>query len=204
MESWKAQMFKGVDVSKLLVQYYNQANAWMTWVILDTVSTKLNHQLSAKRQISGSVNAQFWVLSPQSQAEVHMYSNINIVYLPANTTSQLHPLNIGTIQSLKVHNRKLLLCFVISKFDETNESAWEVVKFVDMYQAPWWVAESWDAVRKEIIIKCFRRTGIFGSDLTVVGCSWEDHDPFDDVDTEQELDHLVNQVCPLAECCPVN
>ena len=47
---WKAEKsrcFKGVDMSKLPVQYYSQTNAWMTGEILDTVLTKLNRRLSA-------------------------------------------------------------------------------------------------------------------------------------------------------------
>ena len=60
------------------------------------------------------------------------------------------------------------------------------------------MAGSWDAVRKEIIIKCFRKSGIIGSDFTVVSHFCEDHDPFDDVDGQEKLDTLVSQVCPLA------
>ena len=47
---WKAERprcFKGVDMSKLPVQYFSQSNAWMTGEILDRVLTKLNHCLSS-------------------------------------------------------------------------------------------------------------------------------------------------------------
>ena len=40
--------------------------------------------------------------------------------------------------------------------------------------------------------------------LVVVGRSCEDHDTFDDVDAQEELDTLVGQVCPLAARCPVD
>ena len=75
---------------------------------------------------------------------------------------------------------------------------------MDVLKAIRWVAESWDAVKKETIIKCFRKSGVIGSDFTVVGRSCEDHDPFDDVDAQEELDTLVGQVCPLAARCPVD
>ena len=71
-------------------------------------------------------------------------------------------------------------------------------KYVDVLKAIRWVAESWDAVKKETIINCVRKSGVIGS---VVGHSCEDHDPFDDVDAQEELDTLV---CPLAASCPVD
>ena len=188
-------------MSKLPVQYYSQTNAWMTGEILDTVLTKLNRRLSAR---SRSVVLLMDNAACHPQDLKGKYSNIKIIFLPPNTTSQLQPLDLGIIQNFKVHYRKFLLRFVISKIDETTESASEIVKSVDVLKAIRWVAESWDAVKKETIIKCFRKSGVIGSDFTVVGRSCEDHDPFDDVDAQEELDTLVGQVCPLAARCPVD
>ena len=49
---WKAgklRCFKGVDMSKLPVQYFSQSNAWMTGEILDSVLTRLNYSLSVDK-----------------------------------------------------------------------------------------------------------------------------------------------------------
>ena len=78
------------------------------------------------------------------------------------------------------------------------------MKSVDVLKAIRWVAESWDAVKKETIIKCFRELGIIGSNFTVVSHSCENHDPFDDVDAQEEFDILVSQVCPSKTHYPVN
>ena len=54
---WKAEKprcFKGVDMSKLPVQYFSQPNAWMTGEILDKVLTRLNHR---------PINGQCWMPS---------------------------------------------------------------------------------------------------------------------------------------------
>ena len=73
------------------------------------------------------------------------YTNIKIIFLPPDTTSKLQPLDLGIIQNLKMHCRKLFLRFVISKIDECNK-AQEVTKSVNVLQAIHWVAQAWKAV----------------------------------------------------------
>ena len=118
---WKAEKprcFKSVDMPKLPVQYFSQPNAWMTGEILDKVLTRLNHRLS-------SCSRSIVLLMDNAGCHPHdlkeKYSNIRIVFLPPNTTSQIQPLDLGIIQNFKIHYRKLLLRFVLSKIDETND-----------------------------------------------------------------------------------
>ena len=66
------------------------------------------------------------------------------------------------------------------------------------------IVKSVDFVKKERIINCFRKTGIIGSDFTVVSCSCVDRDPFADVDAQEEWDTLVSKVCSLAARCLVD
>ena len=89
------------------------------------------------------------------------YSNINVIFLPPNTTSKLQPLDLGTIQNFKVHYRKLFLCFVISKIDECDTAS-EVIKSVNILQAIRWVAQAWEAVSKDTLSKCFQESGYHG------------------------------------------
>ena len=193
---WKAEKprcFKGVDVSKLPVKYFSQANAWMTGEILDEVLTTLNHCLS-------SCSRSIVLLLDNAGCHPHdlkgKYSNIRIIFLPPNTTSQIQPLDLGIIQNFKVHYRKLLLRFVLSKIDETNDTASQIVKSISVLMAIRWVAEAWDSVQEETIRKCFTKSGITGSSFSVVRRLHEDEDPFDDVEAQQEFHDLFDRISP--------
>ena len=82
--------------------------------------------------------------------------------IPPNTTSQIQPPDSGIIQNFKIHYRKLLLRFVLSKIDDTNDTASQIVKSISVLMAIRWVAEAWDSVQEETIRKCFTKSGIMG------------------------------------------
>ena len=139
---WKAEKprcFKGIDISTLPVKYFSQPNAWMTGEILDEVLSKLNRRLSLQsRSIA--------LLMDNAGCHPHelkeKYSNIRIIFLPPITTSHLQPLDLGIIQNFKVMYRKLLLRFVLSKIDQTNDNASQIVKSVSVLTAIRWVAQA--------------------------------------------------------------
>ena len=79
----------------------------------------------------------------------------------------------------EVHYRKLLLRLVLSKIDETNDTASQIAKSVNVLSAIWWVAEAWDSVNESTIKKCFRKSGITGNSFSVVSRAYKDEDPFD-------------------------
>ena len=174
----------------------------MTGEILDSVLTRLNHCLS-------SCSHSIILLMDNAGCHPHdlkeKYSNIRIVFLPPNTTSQIQPLDLGIIQNFKIHYRKLLLRFVISKIDETNDSASQIVKSVSVLMAVRWVAEAWDLVKEETIKKYFAKSGITvtGSSSSLVSRLYEDEDPFDNIDGQEELHELSNQISPSNTNCPL-
>ena len=57
------------------------------------------------------------------------FSNINVCFLPAKTTSRLQPLDLGLIQNFKVHYRNYFLRHVLAKIDECT-CASEVCKSI--------------------------------------------------------------------------
>ena len=122
--------------------------------------------------------------------------------IPPNTTSQIQPLDLGIIQNFKIHYRKLLLRFVLSKIDDTNDTASQIVKSISVLMAIRWVAEAWDSVQEETIRKCLTKSGITGSGFSVHRL-YEDEDPFDDVKAQEELHELLDRISPSDTNCPV-
>ena len=87
----------------------------MNGEIMELILTKLNHRFALLRRK---------LLLLMDNAGCHpgelkgKFSNIKIVFLPANTTTKLQPLDIGIIQNFKVHYRKMLLQHVIARIDQ--------------------------------------------------------------------------------------
>ena len=197
---WKSarpRCFKNFDINSLPVKYYHQDKAWMTGQILHSYLTSFNAKMKAEKRS---------ILLLMDNAGCHPpevlqgYSNIKIVFLPANTTSKLQPLDLGIIANFKVHFRRHLLQYVAAKID-TATSATEIIKSVNVLIAIRWVALSWREVKVSTIQKCFRNAGVLESDLEVREIS--DEDPFLDVDGTDELSSLISSAMGDLDHCSV-
>ena len=193
---WKSnnpRCFKGVDKKSLPVRYYSQQKAWMTADIFNAILTEWNRKLQAKGR---SILLFIDNAGCHPRDSAGRFSNIKVVYLPPNTTSQIQLLDLGIIQNAKVHYRKYLLRYVLSKIEECNSAA-EVANSVDVLSAIRWISQAWSDVKEETIQKCFRKAGILDEDfnpLTLV-----EDDPFAEADVQ--LQDLISRTLP--EPCPV-
>ena len=183
---WKSQnprCFKGVKKESLPVRYYCQSKSWMTGEILHDVLTSLNRSLRAQGRS---------ILLFMDNAGCHptdleqKYSNIRVLFLPPNTTSQLQPLDLGIIQNFKLHYRKLLMRFVLAKVEECT-SASDVTKSLTVLHAIRWIAQAWSQVGSEVIKKCFRKAGMLTSSFEVVTREATSEDPFLDLDEQDQV-----------------
>ena len=155
---------KWFDKSVLPVDYRSQKRSWMTTEIMESILTKFNYRLSQNSRyiILMLDNAAY---HPRSLKE--KFSNIKMLFLPPNTTSQLQPLDLGIIQNFKVHYRHFLLSYVLGKIDECDTAS-EVVNSVNILMAIRWVAQTWSLVKPETINRCFRKAGILDRGMEVV------------------------------------
>ena len=180
------------DLTKAV--YYSQKKAWMTG---DIVLTAFNNKLRVQKRS---------VLLLLDNAGCHpediegKFSNIKIVFLPANTTSKLQPLDLGIICHFKSHYRRLLLRYVITKIDSTS-CASEVVKCIDVLTAIRWVALAWKEVKPSTIVKCFKHAGVLNAHAEVSSLHLSAEDPFQDIDENLQLDQLISAAMVTADSC---
>lgn len=169
----------------------------MTADIFESILSTWNRRLSAKDR---SVLLFLDNAACHPKELRHKFSQIKIVYMPANTTSELQPLDLGIIQNLKTKYRKFFLRYVLAKIEDCT-SATEVAKSVDVLYAIRWISKAWEEVAKKTIMKCFRKAGILDSDLNVASGDTfsEDWDPFADVDGQ--LGELMVQSVSADDRC---
>ena len=193
---WKSKnprCLRGFDKSCLPVSYYSQSKAWMSGEILEDILTKLNRRL-----LKSNRNILLLMDNAGCHPEglISKFSNIKIIFLPANTTCVLQPLDLGIIQAFKMYYRKRFLSYVVSKIDECDQAT-DVMKSVNVLVALRWVAQAWNEVKSDTITKCFRKAGVLNDVLEVVGLDQAGADgsvdPFADIDEDFELQYLIEQ-----------
>ena len=163
---------------------------------MEAVLGKLNRRLSASKRS---------ILLFMDNAGCHpedLIGKFSNMFLPANTTSVLQPLDLGIIKNFKAYYRRYLLKYVLSKIDECDKAT-DVVKSVNILMALRWVATSWALVSAETIRKCFRRAGILTANMSLISTPITDTDPFLECDLEEELHDLIEQSMPSGVQCSV-
>jgi hypothetical protein len=105
-------------------------------------------------------------------APVHAYrcllSNIELVFLPSNTTSGTQPLDVGIIKNFKVHYQRQLaehLTLLLDTPQEITYADW--IRDISVAIAVNWIRMSWNDVKKETIINCFRRCGLHDKEASI-------------------------------------
>ena len=89
---------------------------------------------------------------------VDEYSNINIQFLPPNTTSKIQPLNQGIIRSVKCAYRKTIQVQCCSRV-ENYEEIKQIMQSFDFVVAVNTLVDAWEGVKPELIQTCFHTAG---------------------------------------------
>ena len=112
--------------------------------------------------------------------EIPSFSNIEVYYLPPNTTAHLQPLDARIINSFKAKYRKLLVENRVEAYDyaqELNNKASPVT----IRNAIDFVVEVWNQVESTTIENCWIKTGILPSNSDE--SDEEDNDEEDNANT---------------------
>ena len=113
------------------------------------------------------VNRKIFLLVDNCTARPHVSTlkNIQLEFLPSNTTSLIQPMDQGIIKNLKTLYRKELVHMTLAYIEETilnpSSTAIDVSSKISILQAVSFVAKSWQAVKEATIINCFEKLASF-------------------------------------------
>ena len=149
---------KGLSIPNLGVNYYHNAKGWMTGAVFDLWLSEWNRELyKQKRKIALLVNN-----APGHIADD--YDNIELVFLPPNTTSKLQPLDQGIISWVKREYRRLITVEYVAGCDQ-KEDVKTIMKAFDFAVACENTVKAWDKCSQQTIANCFTKAGFIAGPL---------------------------------------
>jgi hypothetical protein len=95
-------------------------------------------------------------------------SNTMAIFLPANTTSHIQPLDGGIIVNYKTKFRRLFIRWIITMLDGGHARDSEAAR-PNMRQAIEWSRSAWDQVTPETIKNCWNKVKILPTQVLVTG-----------------------------------
>src|SRR5262249_10662052 len=132
--------------------YHANSSGWMTSEIFHSWLVAINARFRADKRK---------VLLLVDNCSAHRtnglsLSNVNVCFLPPNTTAHLQPLDAGIIRAFKARYKAELLAHVIEQFD-----AHGTINFkIDLARTFSFIKLAWSQVTAESIVNCWRATGI--------------------------------------------
>ena len=145
-KSLRPRCFKNVNVDNLPVTYSANKKAWMT-------SQIFTEWLAAWDSYLTKVNRKNLLLVDNCTAHPHVSTlkNIQLEFLPPNTTSLIQPMDQEIIENLKTLYHKELehttLAYIEENILNPSSTAIDVSSKISILQAVNYVAKSWRAVK---------------------------------------------------------
>ena len=122
-------------------------------------------------------------------------TNVQLVFLPPNTTSVFRPIDQGVIRSLKAHYRGRVVPRLCRALDKTK-----TLPKIPILQAMKILVSSWEAVSAQAIVNCFRKAGITSEAQNVAIIDADD--PFSDLKESLQQLHDVDPDMVLENVTP--
>jgi len=144
----KPRCFKNIEQLPLI--YHSNKKAWITTEIFTAYLRKFDSEMvSQGRKIA--------LVLDRCTAHPNLSSlkNIELFFLPPNSTSRTQPLDAGIINSMKCFYRKKLLNRLLSCYNSKIEFNFNLLDAINLLKP------SWDAVTTTTIIKCFTHVGFY-------------------------------------------
>ena len=145
----KPRCFKDFNVEKF-VEYTNSKRAWMTGIIFKSWLESLNRKLIKKNE-----KILLLIDNCTSHNINKTFSNIELMYLPKNSTGILQPMDRGIIQNFKVKFNKYKLSYITDKIENGMHTT-EAFKKLNIKDAIVFADLAWNEVKQETMKNCFK------------------------------------------------
>ncbi|XP_057310302.1 tigger transposable element-derived protein 6-like [Hydractinia symbiolongicarpus] len=148
-KSKKPRCFK--NVTSLPCRYRAQKKSWMDSSLFEEWVREIDAMfLKEGRKIVLIID------NCPAHPDVGGLSNIKLIFLPPNTTSVSQPMDQGVIRCLKSLYRQNLVNMMIQNLEKGKD-----LPKVSILRALQILVSSWDKVKKETIVNCFKKSKIF-------------------------------------------
>eukprot|EP00171_Calliarthron_tuberculosum_P003120 IDg3120t1 len=83
-------------------------------------------------------------------------NNVEIIFLPPNTTSKVQPMDAGVIACVKMRYRRFQISRALDSEDRNTGDVYKVNQLLAMK----WIQSVWDGLEPDVIRNCWRNTGV--------------------------------------------
>lgn len=176
-------------VKNLPVDYTSNKNAWMTASIFENYLREWDSKLqNQKKKIA--------LILDNCTAHPNLtFKNIQLFFLPPNTTSIIQPLDQGIIKTFKTYYRTDMRKTIIDLIDYGKGTSSEIAKKISLLDALHMTAKSWNMVSASCISNCFNRLGKcapqVGLNEQLLECEKPSDMPEEEFDNWVEIDNAA-------------
>ncbi|CAB5376754.1 unnamed protein product [Rhizophagus irregularis] len=172
--------FKNVNIGNLPMSYQNNAKAWMLATIFQKWLQEFDYQVGIKH----NKQRVLLLLDNCTSHKINnlVLENVEIYFLPPNTTSKLQPMNSGIIMSFKKHYRHHHIRWILEQVE-----AGQLIQNLKMnvLQAIQYIIQGWNEVTADTIKNCWNHVKILSDAIP------RDNDENDDSNIDSELNRAI-------------
>ncbi|XP_062609218.1 tigger transposable element-derived protein 4-like [Saccostrea cucullata] len=171
-KSRQPRCFSKIKPESLPVIYKFNSKAWMNSYVMEEWLKQLDSSMRRqKRKIL------LFLDNAPSHPNIKL-SNVELQFLPPNTTYKTQPMDMGIIQAMKLKFRKRQMKHMIKEMDKHPDiCGTDILKQITILDAIYWVHSAWEEVQTSTIQKCFSKAGFLCENID----SDDDFDDDDDV-----------------------
>lgn len=198
-KSAKPRCFK--NVTSFPTDYMSNKKAWMTCDAFTVWLRNLNKEMKKKKK-----KILMFIDNCSAHGDIPNLSNIQIKFLPPNSTSKLQPLDQGIIRCFKSNYRKEVVQQFLADIERQTPTN------INVLDAMWMATKAWSKVTETTISNCFKKSGFKVnlededdtehpmSELTETPANWENVTATLDLQQQIQFEDFVTFDDDVAVC----